>query len=114
MTTPLKSLLDMGRAHVHARTSRHAKPETNSEFETPGGQPDTPVHSSQKTFPKQRVLAEAATTIRGMREDWRRWGRGWKPTPRGTRNGEKLIPGSLVRWLVTSHRVAEAQLSWGR
>lgn len=35
------------------------------------------------------------------------------PKRNKTRNGEKLIPGSLVRRLVTSHRAAEAQLSWG-
>lgn len=45
-----------------------------------------------------------------------RIGEGWErletdPKRNKTRNGEKLIPGSLVRWLVTSHRAAEAKLS---
>lgn len=73
-------------------------------------------HSLQKTFPKKKMLAEAATAIHSPHAGGAaRMGRVWKPHPTGNREktGEELLPGSPMRRRVTSHRAVEAQLFWG-
>lgn len=114
MTTPLKSLVDMAEL-----TCMHVRPDTHSlrliqilRPQQVNMTPQSIVHKrpfqNRECRQKQRLPSAACGRI----------GEGWErletdPKRNKTRNGENLIPGSLVRWLVTSHRAAEAQLSWG-